>query len=102
MFALIPIQNLQSAKTYTYRISAYNGSGNSSLSNEATATAEAVVGITLGVQTSKVRGSYFADLEWSGATIGNVDIYKDGILLTSESSTTYSDPLGKKSAGSYI
>jgi len=95
---------LLSATAYIYRIIAYNGSGNSALSNEAIATTEAGAGITLSVQTSKVRGSYFADLEWSGATTQSVDIYKDGSKLTSVSvsSNTYSDPLGKKPVGNYV
>ncbi len=53
---------LQSAKTYIYRVSAYNGSGNSALSNEATTTTEVGATIMLGVQTSKVRGKVISQI----------------------------------------
>ena len=94
---------LQPVTAYAYRISAYNGSGDSVYSNEETATTEAGAAISLSVQTQKVRAEYFADLEWSGATTQNVDIYRDGSEPnTVPNSGTYSDPLGKKPAGSYV
>ena len=88
---------------YRYQVSAYNGAGNSAYSDESTAATEAGAAITLSVQTQKVRAEYFADLEWSGATTQSVDIYKNGTVINNiNGSTTYSDLLGKKPAGSYV
>ncbi len=97
---------LQPSTAYTYRVSAYNNNGDSAYSNESTATTEAGAAIALDVQTSKVRGNYIANIAWSGATSNNVDIYKNGALLTTvankiSGSNSYSDPLGKKPSGSY-
>ena len=94
---------LQPDTAHTYRVSAYNGSGSSVSSNEATATTEAGAAITLSVQIYKVRAEYFADLTWSGATTDTVDIYRDGNeLATVTTSGAYTDSLGKKPATTYV
>jgi hypothetical protein len=93
---------LQPATAYTYRVSAYNGSGSSAPSNEATATTDAGAPISLSVQVSKVRAEYHADLTWSGASTAEVDLYRDGSrLMTVPNSGSYSDNLGKKPASGY-
>jgi hypothetical protein len=93
---------LQPATAYTYRVSAYNGSGSSAPSNEATATTDAGAPISLDVTASKVRGVNYADLTWNGAETADVDIYRDGSRLTTVPNTgSYSNNLGKKPASSY-
>jgi subtilisin len=54
-------------------------------------------GITLSVLAYKVRGDKYADLSWSGATSTNVDIYRDGALITTTANDgAHTDgPLGK-------
>lgn len=39
-------------------------------------------GIALTVATYKIKGDKYADLTWNGATSTNVDIYRDGSLIT--------------------
>ena len=94
--------DLLPSTNYRYRVSAYNGAGNSAYSDESTATTEAGAAITLNVQTQKIRAEYFADLVWNGAASDNIDIYRDGSKITTvPNSGTYSDNLGKKPAGGY-
>jgi subtilisin len=52
---------------------------------------------TLSVTAYKVRGTKYADLTWSGATSPNVDVYRDGALITTTANDgAYTDgPLGK-------
>jgi serine protease len=53
--------------------------------------------IVLSVTASKIRGTKYADLTWSGANSTNVDIYRDEILIaTTANDGAYTDgPLGK-------
>jgi hypothetical protein len=54
-------------------------------------------GISLSVQTYKVRAEKYADLTWSGAASADVDVYRDGSkVATTPNDGDYSDgPLGK-------
>jgi hypothetical protein len=38
--------------------------------------------ITLAVTVSQVKTNKFADLSWSGATSANVDVYRNGAVVT--------------------
>ncbi|WP_196139211.1 S8 family serine peptidase [Aliikangiella sp. G2MR2-5] len=44
-------------------------------------------GIELNVSQHKEKGKWYADLSWNNATSGNVDIYRDGILITTVANT---------------
>jgi len=58
--------------------------------------------ITLTALGYKIKGRHHADLEWSGATSTNVDIYRDGILITTtENDGFYTDNIGNVGGGSY-
>jgi subtilisin len=52
---------------------------------------------TLNVRAYKVQGNKFADLTWSGATSTNVDVYRNGAVITTTANDgAYTDgPLGK-------
>jgi subtilisin family serine protease len=53
-------------------------------------------GITLAVTMSKSRGSNVANLSWSGASGGSVDIWRDGSNFTATANDgAYADNLGK-------
>jgi len=59
-------------------------------------------GITLTATGYKVRGLQKADLEWNGATSINVDIYRDGALLTTTANDGfYTDNIDQHGGGSY-
>jgi hypothetical protein len=52
---------------------------------------------TLSVDAYKVRGAGYADLEWSGASSDNVDVYRDDSLIetTANDGAYKDDSLGK-------
>lgn len=61
---------------------------------------------TLAATGYKVKGLQKADLEWSGATSTNVDIYRDGTVIAtvsagSDGSGTYTDNIDQRGRGSY-
>jgi len=59
-------------------------------------------GITLTATGYKVRGLQKADLEWNGATSINVDIYRDGALLTTTANDGfYTDNIDQHGGGYY-
>ena len=53
--------------------------------------------ILLTATARKVRGLRYVDLTWSG-TYGNVDIYRDGVIIASGVSSPYTDNLGRISS----
>jgi subtilisin len=57
---------------------------------------------TLSVTGDKVRGLQKADLTWSGATSTNVDVYRDGALITTTANDgAYRDNIDQRGGGSY-
>jgi len=52
-------------------------------------------GIQLDVTGYKVKGVHHADLTWSGAS-GSVDIFRNGIKITTVNGTTYTDNIGSR------
>jgi len=59
-------------------------------------------GITLTATGYKDKGSQKADLEWSGATSTEVDVYRDGTLIvTTKNDGLYTDNIDNKGGGSY-
>ena len=48
----------------------------------------------------KLRGNYYADLTWTGATSDQTDIYRNGALIvTTDIDGDYTDALGKQRKG---
>ena len=89
--------------TYWYRISAYNGSGQSGYDGPVNATTYPV-SIALSVNGYKEKGSRKVDLVWSNATTEYVDIYRNGTLIDTAPNSfpyTYIDNIGKGGGGSY-
>jgi PKD repeat protein len=59
-------------------------------------------GITLTVTAYKVRGLQKADLEWLDATSTNVDVYRDGAIITTTANDGfYTDNIDQRGGGSY-
>jgi hypothetical protein len=49
-----------------------------------------------------VHGGQAVDLSWSGATSGNVDIYRNGVLIvTTANDGFYTDSIGAKGHATY-
>lgn len=58
--------------------------------------------VALSVNGYKVKGSQMADLTWSGATGTDVDIYRDGsVITTTANDGAYTDALNTKGGGVY-
>ena len=89
--------------TYRYRISAYNGSGQSGYDGPVNATTYPV-SIVLSVNGYKEKGSRKVDLVWSNATTEYVDIYRNDTLIGTAHNSfpyTYIDNIGKGGGDSY-
>ena len=89
--------------TYWYRVSAYNGSGQSGYDGPVNATTYPV-SIVLSVNGYKEKGSRKVDLVWSNATTDYVDIYRNGTLIDTAPNSfpyTYIDNIGKGGGDSY-
>jgi PKD repeat protein len=57
-------------------------------------------GYTLSTTGYKVRGVQTVDLNWSGASGGNVDVFRDGVKIATPSNTGfYTDNVGVKGGG---
>ncbi len=89
--------------TYWYRVSAYNGSGQSGYAGPVVVTTpDNPVDIVLLANGYKDKGTKKVDLIWSGLTTSDVEIYRNSILIDTTSSTgTYTDNIGKGGGGSY-
>jgi hypothetical protein len=50
----------------------------------------------------KVRGVQRADLSWSGSSATDIDVYRDGVLITTTPNDgAYTDIIGARGGGSY-
>jgi hypothetical protein len=87
---------------YSYRVRAFNGSGQSDFSN--TAGANTPDGLVLTATGYKVKGKHTVDLSWSGrSSVKEIDIYRDGAIITTvANSGAYTDNIGQKGGGSYL
>jgi len=72
----------------------------------ATATSTSVVSVTAPAPVpinialtaaARTKGALRVDLSWSGATAANVDVYRNGVRVTTVANTgAYTDNVGKK------
>jgi len=87
--------------TYTVSLTVTDNDGATDSSSQSV-TVTTADGITLSVTAYKVRGLQKADLEWNGATSTNVDVYRDGALITTTASDGfYTDNIDQRGGGSY-
>jgi hypothetical protein len=81
---------------------AFGGSSDAFVAKVSGGGTEEPSGITLAATGYKVKGLQKADLEWSGATLASVDIYRDGGLITTTANDGfYTDNINQKGGGSY-
>lgn len=59
-------------------------------------------GINLVVTGYKERGYQKAELSWSGASTGSIDIFRDGELLINTNENPFIDHINKRGGGSYL
>ena len=59
-------------------------------------------GIALSTVGYKVKGLMKADLSWDGATSGNVDVYRNGsVITTTANDWTYTDNINQRGSGTF-
>lgn len=91
--------------TYTYRVCAYSGAGDSAwaVSNAVTTPPNPGGAITATASGYKIKGRHATDLSWSGATGDNVEIHRDGALLvTTANEGFYTDATTNKGGRTYV
>ncbi len=89
--------------TYTVTLTVTDDGGASDSESQSVTVSESTGdGISLTATGYKVRGLQKADLEWSGATSTNVDVYRNGsVVATTANDGFYTDNIDARGAGSY-
>jgi PKD repeat protein len=89
--------------TYTVSLTVTDDEGATGSANEnVNVSSGSTGGITLSTTGYKVRGLHKADLTWSGATSANVDVRRDGSIITTISDNgKYTDDMDQRGSGSY-
>jgi hypothetical protein len=90
---------------FWYRARAFNGSGQSSYAGpvQATTPPAPTPVLNLTVLSTKDRGKHAPQLNWSGASTTNVDIYRDGAgIATVPDNPPYTDNIGTKGSAVYL
>ncbi|MEQ9568883.1 MAG: S8 family serine peptidase, partial [Longimicrobiales bacterium] len=97
-----PSHTYAAGGTYTVTLTVGDGEFTDQTSQSVTVTEPSTGGITLSASGYKQRGLQKADLAWSGATSTNVDIFRDGVLITTTANDgAYTDPINQRGGGSY-
>ena len=92
---------LAAGTTYYWRIDSVNAAGTTTGNVWSFTTASGGSGITLSANGYKVKGRWNADLTWSGASGGTVEIYRNGSLLTTTAyDGAYTDSTNFNGSGS--
>lgn len=91
------------AGTYTVTLTVTDDDGaTDSQSTSVTVTSSSGGGISLSASGYKVKGVHHADLTWSGATSGSVDVYRNGARVTTTANDgAHTDNIGNRGGGSY-
>ena len=97
-----PSHAFATAGTYTVSLTVTDDGGASDSTSQPVTVTEPSTGITLTAIGYKVKGRQMADLEWIGATGANVDVYRDGELVTTIPNTgSYTDNIGQVGGGTH-
>jgi hypothetical protein len=88
---------------FDYRVRARNSAGVSTWTSIINVRTTTVASITLSLNGYKQRGVHVIDLSWHGAGGGNVDIVRDGsVITTTTNDGAYKDNTGNKGGRTYI
>ncbi|MDZ7859184.1 MAG: PKD domain-containing protein [Candidatus Krumholzibacteriota bacterium] len=97
-----PSHTYGSDGTYTVYLTVTDDDGATDTASQDVTVTSSSTDITLTVTGYKVRGRKHADLEWSGATGTDVEIYRDGVLITTTANDGfYTDATDQVGGGSF-
>jgi PKD repeat protein len=96
-----PSRTYAAAGSYTVSLTVTDNSGATG-STSKVVTVSAPSGITLSASGYKTKGIPKVDLTWSGATGTNVDVFRNGVKVTTTANDgAHTDTLAKGSAGTF-
>jgi len=97
-----PSHTYETGATYTVLLTVTDyGSATDTISQDVRVS-DGSGGFTLTATGYKVRSRQKADLEWSGTTSENVDIYRDDAMITTTANDGfYTDNIDNRGGGSY-
>ncbi len=98
-----PSHTYSTGGAYTVSLTVTDDDGASGSTSQDVSVSDGSSGsITLTATGYKVQGLQKADLEWSGATGTSVEIYRDGVLITTtDNDGLYTDNINNRGGGSY-
>ncbi len=88
--------------SYTVTLTVSDNGGASDQEQRSVTVSSGGGGISLTASGYKVKGLQHTDLSWSGASSPDVDVYRNGVKITTTTNDgTHNDNIGKKGSGSY-
>ena len=97
-----PSHTYAASGTYNVSLTVTDNDGATGSTSQEVTVSDGGSGIILTVTGYKYRGLQKADLSWSGATGEQVDIYRDGVSLTTTNNDGfYTDNIDNRGGGSY-
>ncbi|HVS14294.1 MAG TPA: PKD domain-containing protein [Thermoanaerobaculia bacterium] len=97
-----PSHTYAAGGTYTVTLTATDDDLESDSASQDVTVSEPSGGITLSAVGYKVRGLQKADLTWSGATSSNVDVYRNGAVITTTANDGFhTDDINNRGSGTY-
>jgi subtilisin family serine protease len=92
----------ESGDTYTVTLTVTDDGGATDFDAQSVSVSESTGGFSLSAAGYKVRGVQRADLSWSVSGAADIDVYRDGVLITTTPNDgAYTDIIGARGGGSY-
>lgn len=89
--------------TYTVTLTVTDNGGATGTDAQSVTVTAPSTGITLTATGYKLKGLQKADLTWSGATSTDVDVYRDGAVITTTANDGfYTDNIDNRGGGTYV